>query len=304
MKSLLLVFIGLLVFGFVGCDADSGKQEGGKEVATETNQVGPFHITFDANGIYNGAFDVQIAQPSGKVEFLVDTSDTNRIFEVSSSLSTLYGCNANQTQVKLWWNSDATQHQESLVVNGAVLSLVKGKSGILQVTFQNLDGCTRLKFSMSLKKISESSGPVSSSTSFPSEFMGIWSKTDVIAGSTFKFVMDFEKSGQDIVVSYLNHCAGAEEAMSGTVIDVAFDAISGSTPKKLSVRVDKVSKEFYGACSNVLALKVSDQGSYLNCLAERRLDPYYSPFHIACKLSKSMSDYPQDWSSGEVSWRY
>ncbi len=292
-KSLLAALLAMSLAACGGKKDEATPAESEPGPAGQSSSIGPFGIFFDANGNYQGSFDAQIAnQAAGSVEFYFDAAEKTT-FKVNSRSSKAFGCDQQNFKLSLWWKPSTELQNMTFVHDGASLTVEKGARGSLLVAFTEIEGCTRLQFSMSLTKLQ-----TSSTVQFPSEFLGQWKKAETVFGLNQLFQLDLGlQSDGKIRVSYLNDCGNGKESFIGSIIH----SDSTKSPKRFTIRVDQVTKEFQGACGNVLALSQYHQGQYVSCLAEK--STIYGNFQLACNLASQPERYPTDWNQSDVNWK-
>lgn len=285
----------ILMISLIACGGkkDEATPAESEPTAAQSSSIGPFGISFDANGNYQGSFDAEIAdQAAGSVEFFFNAVEKTT-FKVNSRSSKAFGCDQQNFKLSLWWKPSAELQNMTFVNDGASLTVEKGARGSLLVAFAEIEGCSRLQFSMSLTKIQ-----TSSTVQFPSEFLGQWKKAETIFGMNQLFQLDLGlQADGKIRVNYLNDCGNGKESFIGSIVH----SDGTKNPKRFTMRIDQVTKEFQGACGNVLALSQYHQGQFVSCLAEKNAT--YGNFQLACHLASQPERYPSDWYQSDVIWK-
>ena len=282
MNRFMLFFFLFSAFALGACQKKSEEKE--TEVVIQNDGVGPFTVQFDANSNYENKIDVAINQDAGKIEFFIPPGEAGKI-SIEALTTQVRGCNGNQVISKAWWFADADTTSSLPVTIGSQMTLLANKKALLLLTFQNLTGCTNIGSTLRLKKVAI--------PAFPPDFLGDWNKRlNLGGGFVTELAMNLKVVSNSVVMTYFSNCGNGSESFTG--------AIASSTNTTFSARIERVTREFSGACGNVFAVANSDVGRYAICRAERQ--PIFGTFRLSCKLSSRADDFPQDWVSGDISW--
>ncbi|MGE3756125.1 MAG: hypothetical protein AB7H97_00120 [Pseudobdellovibrionaceae bacterium] len=286
-----IIYTFVLMFAVMACTVKAGNKSSN---VPQNNDVGPFVINFGGGDSYENSFEKDIHQSEGKVEYFTTPADHGKA-KVDELTVTPSGCNESLTKAHLFWSEDASDAVVPLPVNSEFVILEK--KGLVLLVVQGLEGCTKIKVKLKLSKVKVTPPPPPGSD-FPEDLLGDWNKRTENFGYVFELKMNLAKNTENKVkMTYFTNCGNGTESFKGTVA-----VFEGTTdPKRFSVLIDEVTGEFFGGCGNVLALKASDKGKYVNCLAEK--NAAWGTFELACSLETSPSVYPSNWQGADIHWR-
>lgn len=150
-KSILL---SIIIIANLGCDAKSDSEVQVNPPNNTSKQV----VSFDEKtNQYSHSFSMNIDQPSGKLDYYINTSSIKNILLKSSHVQ-VYGCDSSQVKAQLVWMplGDESSLGREIKVGDQVYT-VKNKTGSFRYLLDGLSGCTRLEIQISLEQYSISS---------------------------------------------------------------------------------------------------------------------------------------------------
>jgi hypothetical protein len=254
----------------------------------ENTNVGPFTMEFSNSGAYNSQFEIDIAQNEGKVEYYTLVNERG-VLSVKDFQLSVASCPATQPQLELWWLPDSSVRQAFIALKGLSLTVAPGKKGLLMVSLRELQGCTRVSFNLNVER--------RNSNAAPEHMLGDWNHNmDFGGGFRSEIKLSFTSVADVTTVSYWTNCGSSQESFTGKV-----ENIKTTNPLTFSVKILNVTREFSGACDNVLGLWSGDVGRFMNCLATRTANK--AQFELACYLRSTATDYPRDFASGDIYWK-
>jgi hypothetical protein len=254
----------------------------------ENTGVGPFVMEFSNGTHFENQFEIDIAQNEGKVEYFSIVNELG-ILSLTDYNMSVASCPATQPQLELWWLPDASVNQALAVQKGLSLNVTPGKKGLLMLGFRELQGCTRLSFNLKVSRRNANAAP--------EHMLGDWQHViDFGGGLRSDLKLSFTANNDGTSVNYQTNCGSGSESFIGKV-----ENIKATNPLVFSVKILNVTREFSGACGNVLGLWSQDVGRFMNCLATRTQNK--ANFELSCFIRSSATEYPRDFASGEIYWK-
>lgn len=149
MKYLMIAMTALTM---LACSKDKPLQA----VTTQTKggSVGPFDLSLSGETDQKpNTFSVQINQPDGAVDFYLPNGDAVQYLLLKSYSSSVAGCDAGKVEVfPLWYASETAENYDILAAGKTMMTTPRTRSR-LRVVFRGLEGCTRLGFSMIVRRL-------------------------------------------------------------------------------------------------------------------------------------------------------
>lgn len=257
---------------------------------SDTTKVGPFTMDFKSTPTYENSFSINIKQDEGSVKYYTTTDEATKL-QVNTFEPLVTGCDAKQVSISLYWFPDATQNLAYPIAIKTSFTTTQQVKGLLLIQFKKLEGCTKLNLKIQVTKVTQQLP----AKEFPQILRGVWINDLTPIGVPYKLNMNISTETYP-QLTYKAECGSGSEALQAVIRNWSDE----TSPYQFSAQITSVTLAFSGACSNVFALKPTDIGLYMNCLAEKNT---YGSFTLGCNLEKSATIYPTHITSGTIYWK-